>query len=216
MLSASTVPTDTSMALVPEYLKNVPFPPKHLDLEQILNTKPHRSKLASYRNAHIRKRTINAFLLYRKECNEYLKKDKNVNPRQKLLSPLIAKFWKKQPEAIKIYYEDLAIRAKKLHKEMSPQIQIRHFDPKSMNNGKSIKNKNHYMQTDEFITSPTSSNDDDSVTFVEMQKPVTQLATIHDSSFQEQLCGFYHSSLTYNQNLYIYHLCKLSLNGFNA
>src|SRR6266498_5096325 len=102
-----------SSTLILENLNNVPFPPKHIDLEQILKTKPHRSKEVSYKNADIPKRPINAFLLFRKECNEFLK-DKNINLKQKDLSTLIADAWKKQPKDIIMYYEDLAKKAKEL------------------------------------------------------------------------------------------------------
>ncbi|CAG8614737.1 13762_t:CDS:2 [Funneliformis mosseae] len=190
----SIVSTVTHRDLILKDLNEVPFPPEHLDLKQILKTKPHRSKVASLKNAHIPKRTLNAFLLFRKECIEYLKKDKKVIAKQKFLSTLIADTWREQPAHVKFYYEDLAKQAKKLHKEMSPQIQIRLFDPKSLNNG---KNKNDYMRTDEFIaSSPTSSNEDNSVTFDNFLNHVT----VHD---QPLFCDVYNNTTLNMQTMQI-------------
>src|ERR1044071_6065533 len=122
-------------------VNDVPFPPEHIDLKQILRSKPHRSKEVSCKNADIPKRPINAFLLFRKECSEFLK-DKNINIRQKELSTLIANAWKKQPRHITTYYEDLAKEAKELHKEMSPQIQIRQYNPNGKWNNNVFEGKN--------------------------------------------------------------------------
>src|SRR3954453_22937206 len=136
--SSSTVAQND--IIIPEYLNNVPFPPRHLNLNQILKSKPHRRKS---KKTDTQKRTINSFLLYRKECNEHLK-DKKIDIRQKELSRSIAAAWNLQPEFVKDHYKNLADEAKQLHKKISPQIQIRLYNPngsKSSNNSSEEENK---------------------------------------------------------------------------
>lgn len=216
-----------------ELLNNVPFPPVHLNLNQILKTKPHRRK--SKNTSDIQKRTINSFLLYRKECIEYLKSqniDNMSNLKQKELSQSIANSWSVQSEYVKDYYKNLADEAKKLHKIISPQIQIRLYNP---NNSKSSSSSGEESKDDLIQTySPQNINNgnfasneidhigennlDDSDTdwFAILSdfnnyndNSFIPLASNDASLFQSKLCDFCNSHLTYNQNLYIYHLCKL-------
>jgi hypothetical protein len=232
-LSASTITKNEIL----ELLNNVPFPPAHLNLDQILKTKPHRRKS---KDTDIQKRTINSFLLYRKECIEYLKAqhiDNMSNLRQKELSQSIANSWSVQSKCVKDYYKNLANEAKKLHKIISPQIQIRLYNPNNSKSSSEEESKDDLIQTDSEENSPQNISNDN---FVSNEiGPITEnnnlddfdtdwfaiisdinnytdnsfapLATEMDdsSSFQNQLCEFCNSHLTYNQNLYIYHLCKL-------
>lgn len=232
--------SDTSSTItkngILELLNNVPFPPVHLNLNQILKTKPHRRKS---KDTDIQKRTINSFLLYRKECIEYLKTqniDNMSNLKQKELSQSIANSWSGQSKRVKDYYKNLADEAKKLHKIISPQIQIRLYNPNSNKSSSGEENKDDLIQTDS-EDSPRNINDDnfasneidpiienhnfddsDTDWFVILSDinnyndyNVNSFAPLVDdsSSFQNQLCDFYNSHLTYNQNLYFYHLCKL-------
>ena len=203
---------------IPEYLNNVPFPPRHLNLKQILKSKPHRRKS---KNTDAEKRTINSFLLYRKECSEHLK-DKKIDIRQKELSRLIAISWSLQPEFVKDHYKNLADEAKQLHKKISPQIQIRLYNPNSKSsNSSEEENKDDKTDSDE-NNSPNSPQiiTNENGSFVENDwfadihndsffPQLAQNDKISDSSlFQSELCNFCNSSLTYSQNLYFYHLLK--------
>ncbi|CAB4375773.1 hypothetical protein RhiirA5_484243 [Rhizophagus irregularis] len=221
-----------------ELLNNVPFPPVHLNLNQILKTKPHRRKS---KDTDTQKRTINSFLLYRKECIEYLKTqniDNMSNLKQKELSQSIANSWSGQSKRVRDFYKNLADEAKKLHKIISPQIQIRLYNPKSSSGE---ENKDDFIQTDSEDSPQDIKNDNFAFASNEIDPIIENhnldesytdwfailsdidninnynvnsfapLATKVDdsSSFQNQLCDFYNSHLTYNQNLYFYHLCKL-------
>ncbi|RIA99115.1 hypothetical protein C1645_747999 [Glomus cerebriforme] len=226
---------------IPEFLNNVPFPPKHLNLQQILEMKPHRRKS---KDTDTQKRTINSFLLYRKECSEHIKDKKIDNIKQKELSRWIAISWSLQPGFVKDHYKNLADQAKQLHKEISPQIQIRLYNPNNKSNSSEEENKDDIMQTDTDDTEINSPkvinynpipNENDPI--IENNNPndsndwfatLSDINNFNDNSFasfasfttgvnddsllfQNQLCGFLDSSLTYHQNLYVYHLCKFCL-----
>ncbi|GBC03905.1 hypothetical protein RclHR1_00540015 [Rhizophagus clarus] len=215
-----------------ELLNNVPFPPAHLNLNQILKTKPHRRK--SKNTSDIQKRTINSFLLYRKECIEYIKGqniDNISNLKQKELSQSIANSWSVQSEYVKDYYKNLADEAKKLHKIISPQIQIRLYNPSNNKSSSGEENKDDIIRTDspqiinndnfasneiDHIDVNNNLDDFDTDWFATLSdindyndNSFVPLASNDASLFQNKLCDFCNSHLTYNQNLYIYHLCKL-------
>ncbi|CAG8459264.1 25586_t:CDS:1 [Racocetra persica] len=155
-----SAPNEKDNAIVREFLKrmrnpnkvepleSLPFPPKIDERAFLDQTKPNQRKT----------KAANGWFFYRKAYVEELKAIGRTYPMTEI-SKHIAELWKKEPEQVRNYYKELAIKAANLHhQKYGDNVKPTESKVKKLNEsrGKKPKKPNHEPLTNSIKpTEPT-------------------------------------------------------------